>query len=94
MITLPEGFTATKYPGYFFHVADRELYSIKIGGVMRKLKRINYGKACVFVPYMWKMECDTWCWQVSVKGHKKYLTDRYLYSLSIKDSVIEYEKIG
>lgn len=91
MITLPEGFTATKYPGYFFHVADRELYSIKVGGVMHKLKRINYGKMRCFLTYAWKLDCDKWIWQVSVKGKKKLLTDKYLYSLSVEDSVIEYE---
>ena len=94
MITLPEGLTATKYPGYFFHVADRELYSIKVGGNLRKLKKRPYGKICAFVPYAWKLECDTWCWQVSVEGKKKFLTDRYLYSLSVEDSEVPYATVN
>lgn len=37
MVTLPAPFTATKYNGYFWNTETNELYSLKVGGVLRKL---------------------------------------------------------
>lgn len=38
MVSLPEGFTATKYPGYFWHVPTQSLYSLKVDGILKPLK--------------------------------------------------------
>ena len=42
MITFPAGFIAIRYPGYFFHPASNQLYSIKISGELKPLARTKY----------------------------------------------------
>ena len=37
MVTLPDNFTMTKYPGYFWNVLDKKLYSIKVTGELKPL---------------------------------------------------------
>lgn len=38
-ITFPESFRAIKgYPGYFWNIEEKRLYSLKIGGILRPLK--------------------------------------------------------
>ncbi len=88
MITLPKQLTATKYPGYFWDTEEHKLYSIKVGGVLKHLKVINFGKLQHFVYGAWRMDCDKWLYRVSVEGHSRYLTDRYLLSLTLEDSEI------
>lgn len=78
MITFPPEFTATKYPGYFWHTTEQKLYSIKIGGVLRplylcKANKFNHGMAG---------------YKISVNGKKKYLWESTLKKLKIKDSVV------
>ena len=39
MITLPSELKAIRgFPGYFFRESDKQLFSIKIGGVLKPLK--------------------------------------------------------
>lgn len=41
-ISFPSGFVALdKYPGYFWNVQERKLYSIKIAGILQPLKLQN-----------------------------------------------------
>lgn len=35
MVTLPKDFVATKYPGYFWNVVDKKLYSLKVTGELK-----------------------------------------------------------
>ena len=39
MVVLPKGFTATRYPGYFWDTKGQKLYSIKISGQLRELTK-------------------------------------------------------
>lgn len=38
MITFPEGFVKLQYPGYFWDVYNKKLYSIKTDGRLKELK--------------------------------------------------------
>lgn len=64
-ILFPEEFKALKgHPGYFWHVGQQRLYSIKIGGVLRKLKIQYPNKHCpIPVPY----------YQLSKNGNTVYI---------------------
>ena len=43
MITLPEGlFAVNGYPGYFYDKVEAQLYSLKIGGILRPLKMYTW----------------------------------------------------
>ena len=88
MVTLPENLTATKFPGYFWDIKEEILYSMKIEGVLKELTKIPFGRLKCFTPHAWRMDCDIFCYRISVKGKPKYYTDRYLYSLKIEDSEI------
>ena len=81
MVTLPPPFTATKYLGYFWNTETKELFSLKQGGVLRKMRRRNpipglTGK--IMSPY----------YTLSVNGERKFVTINYLHTLKLKDSVI------
>jgi hypothetical protein len=41
MVRLPEEFIATKFSGYFFNTKENVLYSVKIRGVLRPLKKTS-----------------------------------------------------
>lgn len=84
MITFPKNLTATYLPGYFWDVENKELYSIKIGGVLKKLKRL---KATRFMK-----KCGHWYYRVSHEGNNRYLPRHYLLSLTLKDSEIPFSK--
>lgn len=90
MITLPKHLTATKYPGYFWDVTQFELYSIKIGGKLRLLRPKSFSFMKKFSPWVYQLDCDSFLYQVSHKGKRKYMTDKYLYSLKLEDSEIPY----
>lgn len=44
VIKLPEGLVPIAYPGYFWHIAEEYLYSIKVAGELRKLKLRGFYK--------------------------------------------------
>jgi hypothetical protein len=75
MIVFPNGFVKTKYPGYFWNIETQSLYSIKIGGELRKLtlKHAWYDHASGRqIPPGYR---------VSVKGVYRLLTLTYLTAL-------------
>lgn len=37
MVTLPKDFVATRYPGYFWNVVERKLYTLKVTGELRPM---------------------------------------------------------
>ena len=83
MVTLPPNFMATRFPGYFWNVETRQLYSIKVGGVLRPLK--------IRKPSVWnKLRCDAY--PVCVNGERRYLSIDYLNKLTYCDSVIGVAK--
>lgn len=79
MITLPNTLTATKYPGYFWDVNEQQLYSIKVGGVLRPLKITMPGRFNNLIHPAYR---------VSVEGERKILSIIYLSKLPLKDSEI------
>lgn len=78
MVTLPPPFTATYIPGYFWHVNQRALYSIKTG----ELKRIKFSRART----SWGQFEDGY--RVSHLGKRKTLTLEYLNTLTLQDSIV------
>ena len=82
MVILPPGFTAIRYPGYFWDTKNKELYSIKQGGVLHKMKRIK--------PNYWNHEFNGY--QISHEGIRRNIPMYYLEKLQLKDSMIPMEK--
>jgi hypothetical protein len=80
MITLPNNFVAIRYPGYFWHVVERKLYSIK-SGTLRRLKLVG--------PNRWNKYHSGY--QVSHNGAHQWLRYKYLENLTLKNSVIPIE---
>ena len=65
MITFPDGFVATRFPGYFWNTTDEKLYTMKVTGVLRPM-RISYPPP----PYEHGHES----YRVSVNGVRRRLT--------------------
>ena len=82
MVTLPLEFVATKYPGYFWNLDTRTLFSLKVTGVLRELKKVH--------PNRFSRITESG-YYVSVRGAKKFLPLSYLLSLVPKDSRIPVE---
>ena len=83
MVTLPKDFVATRYPGYFWNVVEKKLYSIKVTGELKPMafhKGGNFGWIRVEPGY-----------QISVKGKKRKYTMEYLGSLKATNNI---EEIG
>jgi len=80
MVTLPRGFTATRYPGYFWHVEKQRLYSLKVGGALREM--------CGPIEPNYFNRLHEPAYAISHKGHRRYLSVTYLKSLRIEDSEI------
>lgn len=78
MITLPAPYIATRYPGYFWNIETRTLYSLKVGGVLKEL-RSNYAS---------KWNNWTPSYSISHHGERRHMTLRYLNKLRLVDSVI------
>ena len=64
MITFPDGFVATRFPGYFWNTTDEKLYTMKVTGVLRPM-RISY-------PPLY--EDDHASYRISVNGVRRRLT--------------------
>lgn len=79
MVILPIGFVATKYVGYFWHMKEKKLYSLKQGGMLRELKHHEPN---------WFNKWKQGGYQVSVKGRRRILWDDYLNNLKPEDSEI------
>jgi hypothetical protein len=76
MIIFPAEYVKTKYPGYFWNINTKQLYSIK-SGALKPLK-LNKGG---FVPYRYITLPPHY--QVSVQGVKRYLLLDDLVKLTI-----------
>jgi len=79
MVTLPPPFTATQYDGYFWNTETHELYSMKMGGVLRKLplktpNRFNNAHEPFYVVYN--------------KGRRTWLLQSILKKLKLEHSEI------
>ena len=85
MVTLPKDFVMTRYPGYFWNVAEKKLYSIKVTGELKPLSFFRGGTFYVrtFDPV----------YKISQQGVKRFLPLTYLVSLKAK-SETDIEVIG
>lgn len=82
MVTLPKEFVATKYPGYFWNITDKRLYSVKVAG---ELTPLTFSKANRWNHYVAG-------YKVSVRGEKRTLSIDYLHKLTPKNSVFPVAK--
>ena len=73
MIKLPKNLVSIKYPGYFYDVVERKMYSCKVNGVLTPLK-LNEG-------FFFKGRSFPPGWVVSHKGRKIRLVQSYLDTL-------------
>lgn len=73
MVTLPKQFMATKYPGYFWNIETRTVFSLKSG----VLKEMVFTKPSVFTNMLSG-------YRVSVNGHRRWLTVDYLNDLMVR----------
>ncbi len=81
MVTLPKDFVATRYPGYFWNVVEKKLYSIKVTG---ELKPMTFDKGGRFygrdiLPG----------YRISVNGRKGKMTMEYLGKLKATNEIQE-----
>jgi len=63
MVKLPEQFLATRYPGYFWNTKDQWLYSMKIDGILKPIKK-------VYPNHFNHIHCPGF--RVSVGGRRKF----------------------
>ncbi len=93
-VVLPEGFVKTRYNGYFWNVQEQTLYSIKIKGILRKLKRqTDLRKYWRFGTEAMKAKApEEYFYQVSVNGKVKVMTDNYLKSLTLTSGIVPTDK--
>lgn len=82
MITFPPEFVATKYPGYFWNTRTQTLFSIKVNGVLKQIKK---SRPSVFNRYLKG-------YRVSHEGIRRNLTTEYLTALTTGNSVIPVKK--
>jgi hypothetical protein len=83
MVTLPKDFVATRYPGYFWNVVEKKLYTLKVTGELRPMA---FFKGGIF--YGQRFDPG---YQISVKGRKRRYTMEYLGSLKATNNI---EEIG
>jgi hypothetical protein len=73
MVVFPKELVATRYPGYFWNIVEKRLYSIKVSGELHPLKfhrgGVYYGK---------RVEPG---YRISVRGVRKLLPMAYLGNL-------------
>jgi len=83
MLHTPPEFVATKFPGYYWNLNTNRLYSIKIDGVLKPLKRSTPNKFNTL-----HLRGAKYGYRVSVKGKSRWLLDAYLESLDQSTSII------
>lgn len=81
MVTLPKEFVATKYPGYFWNVIEKKLYTLKVTG---ELKPMTFFKGGIF--YGQRFDPG---YKLSVGGQRRRYTMDYLNSLTATKEIQE-----
>lgn len=81
MVTFPTGFVAVAgFPGYFWNTEEEKLYSVKIYGALKPLKRSQLWNGSLPVP-------GVYGYKISRLGRKHFLTEERLKTLSKKSTV-------
>lgn len=83
MVVLPSEFVETKFPGYFWNVVDKRLYSVKVHGVLRPLKKQK--QKWFFVNGSNRVWPDGY-W-VSVNGRRRFMAESDLMPLEQKNAI-------
>jgi hypothetical protein len=73
MVRLEDGFVKIRYPGYYWNVYTQELWSLKIAGRLRKMKRHGYYG---YAPNGKKISFDGYT--LSHKGQQVYINHKTL----------------
>ena len=81
MVTLPKDFVATRYPGYFWNVKEKKLYSLKVTGELREMSFFKGGT-------FYGVRHDPG-YKISVDGRRRKYTMEYLGSLKATNQVQE-----
>jgi hypothetical protein len=81
MVTLPKEFVATRYPGYFWNVVEKKLYSIKVTGELRPMAFFKGGT--------WYGVRHEPGYKLSVNGQRRRYTMEYLGSLTATNEIQE-----
>ncbi len=81
MVTLPIDFVATRYPGYFWNVTEKKLYSLKVTG---ELKPMAFFKGGTF----YGVRHDPG-YKISVNGVRRKYTMDYLNKLTATSKIQE-----
>ena len=79
MIVFPPEFVKTRFPGYFFNVDTKVLYSIKGTGELRPLKKHSGFRG--YHRFLHRYVDVLPGYVISVNGCKRRVTDKYLDSL-------------
>lgn len=80
-VTMPDGFVATRYPGYFWNVRTQTLFTAKLG-VLRQIK--------LTLPSQYNTLTEP-MYRVSHQGDRKHLSLRYLRGLKPRASIFPVE---
>ena len=81
MVTLPVDFVATRYPGYFWNVKEKKLYTLKVTGELRPMKFQKGGRF-----YGRIIEPG---YKISVNGVRRKYNMKYLNSLTATTAIQE-----
>lgn len=81
-VVLPHGFVATKFDGYFWNYLEQKLYSIKVGGTLRPLKRVEPN---------WHNQLRGPAFRISIDGQAMYYFLDRLQKLTPQGSEIKVE---
>ena len=80
MITLPSELKAIRgFPGYFFRESDKQVFSIKIGGVLKSLKHKTSP------PLQWNHFRGFSGWELSKDGIRHNISDDAIAKLLIQE---------
>ena len=77
MITFPDGFVATRFPGYFWNTTDEKLYTMKVTGVLRPMR--------ISTPP--PDQPDRASYRVSVNGVRRRLTTAQIKRILVRVTV-------
>jgi hypothetical protein len=83
MVTLPKEFVATRYPGYFWNVVEKKLYSLKVTGELKPMAFFKGGT--------WYGISHEPGYKLSVNGVRRKYTMDYLNKLKATNNI---EEIG
>lgn len=80
MVTLPKEYVPLKYDGYFWNITDCQLYSVKVTGMLKPLKKSRLWQDGMHVS-------NVIGYNISVAGRKRFVSVSDLVKLTPADTV-------